>query len=68
MCRSLSSDLAVQLVQSYEYPSAEDRAAGNHDVASDVEYFVNALYDIGYLKSAPDDFSKQIYAEVNVDE
>lgn len=61
-------DLAVQLVQSYEYPSAEDRAAGNHDVASDVEYFVNALYDIGYLKSAPDDFSKQIYAEVNVDE
>ncbi len=60
-------ELAVQLVKSYEYPSQEDRAANKQNVESDVEYFVNALYDIGYLKSEPVQFAKDIFARIDVD-
>ncbi len=60
-------DLAVKLIQSYEYPSFDDRKSNKQNVESDVKYFVQALYDIGYLKSNPSDFAKEIYAEVKVD-
>ncbi len=60
-------ELAVQLVKSYEYPSQEDRAANKQSVESDVEYFVNALYDIGYLKSEPVQFAKDIFANIDVE-
>ena len=61
-------ELAVQLVKSYEYPSFEDRKAGKQSVESDVEYFVNALYDIGYLKSEPVQFAKDIFANIDVEQ
>lgn len=61
-------ELAVQLITSYEYPTTEDRAANKQNVQDDVEYFVQALYDIGYLKSEPEAFAKEIYAEVDVDQ
>ena len=60
-------ELAVSLIKSYEYPSFEDRANDKQNVEKDVEYFVQALYDIGYLKSEPVAFAKEIYAEVDVD-
>ncbi|MBP5297563.1 MAG: ABC transporter substrate-binding protein [Lachnospiraceae bacterium] len=59
-------ELAINLITSYEYPTTEDRASNKQNVESDVEYFVQALYDIGYLKSEPVDFAKKIYAEVDV--
>lgn len=61
-------DLAVELVKSYEYPCHEDRESNKQNVKSDVLYFAQALHDIGYLKSDPDQFASDIYAEVNVDE
>ncbi len=57
-------ELAVKLIKSYEYPSAEQQAAGNH-VKDDVLYFVKELKSIGYLKT--DDasaFADQIYYDV----
>lgn len=61
-------ELAVELVKSYEYPCAEDRSSNKQSVESDVQYFVQALYDIGYLKSEPVQFAKDIYANVDVGE
>ena len=61
-------ELAVQLVKSYEYPSFEDRKSNKQNVESDVEYFVNALYDIGYLKSEPVQFAKDIFANIDVEQ
>jgi len=60
-------DLAVQLVKSYGYPSA-DKHDENWDsrVESDVKYFVDGLSKIGYLKSDPGDFAKKIYQKVDV--
>ena len=60
-------ELAVQLVKSYEYPSFEDRKNNKQNVESDVEYFVKALYDIGYLKSEPTQFAKDTFANIDVD-
>jgi NitT/TauT family transport system substrate-binding protein len=57
-------ELALQLVKSYQYPSAEQQAAGNH-VKEDVLYFVNELKGIGYLKTDdPSAFADQIYYDV----
>ena len=61
-------ELAVQLVKSYEYPSFEDRANNKQNVESDVEYFVKALYDIGYLKSEPVQFAKDIFANIDTEQ
>ncbi len=61
-------DLAVQLITSYEYPTLEDRESDKQNVQKDVEYFVKALYDIGYLKSEPEAFAQEIYAEVDVNQ
>lgn len=59
-------ELAVDLIKSYEYPSVQDRSENKQNVESDVHYFVKALYDIGYLKSNPDDFAKKIYEKVEL--
>lgn len=59
-------ELAAELVKSYEYPSDADRSASKQSVESDVKYFVKALYDIGYLTSEPEQFAKDIYAEVDL--
>ena len=60
-------ELAVKLVKSYGYPSA-DKHNDNWDsrVESDVKYFVDGLSKIGYLKSDPGDFAKKIYQKVDV--
>ena len=59
-------DLAIDLVKSYEYPSAEDRASGKQSVEDDVKYFAQALHDIGYLNTDPQEFTDKIYKEVDV--
>ena len=57
-------ELALKLIKSYEYPSAEQQAAGNH-VREDVLYFVEELKNIGYLKTEdPSAFADQIYYDV----
>lgn len=57
-------ELAAELIKAYEYPSIDENNVQN--VESDVKYFVNALYDIGYLKSEPEQFVKDIYADVDL--
>lgn len=59
-------ELAVELVKSYEYPSVEDRKSNKQSVEADVKYFVQALYDIGYLTSEPTKFAKDIFVKVEV--
>lgn len=59
-------ELAAELVKSYSYPSEHDHSSNNHDVADDVKYFVNALYDIGYLTSDPDTFADEIYEKIDL--
>lgn len=57
-------ELAVNLIKSYKYPSAEEQAAGNH-VEEDVRYFVQELKNIGYLKTDdPAAFADEIYFDV----
>jgi NitT/TauT family transport system substrate-binding protein len=59
-------ELATELIKSYGYPSTADRKADKQNVKKDVEYFVNALYDIGYLTTDPTEFANDIYADVDV--
>nr|WP_033402144.1 ABC transporter substrate-binding protein [Faecalispora sporosphaeroides] len=59
--------LAEKLVSSYEYPSTEDRKANPERVKENVQYFVQQLKNIGYLKTNdPDAFANQIFEEVDV--
>jgi NitT/TauT family transport system substrate-binding protein len=60
-------DLAVELIKNYAYPSAGDHSSNKQDVAADVKYFVTELYNIGYLKSDPDEFADKIYAKVDLE-
>lgn len=59
-------DLAIELIKSYAYPTYEDRSSNKQSVEGDVQYFVQALYDIGYLQSDPVQFAQDIYAKVEV--
>lgn len=59
-------ELATELIKSYVYPSTADRTSNKQSVESDVAYFVKALYDIGYLTSDPNQFAKDIYADVDL--
>ena len=60
-------ELAVELVKSYGYPSAEEHSADwDKHVEEDVKYFVDGLSKIGYLKTAPDEFAAKIYQKVDV--
>lgn len=59
-------DLAVELIRSYNYPTYDERKEGKFDVKGNVSYFAKALYDIGYLKTAPDDFISKAYEEINL--
>jgi NitT/TauT family transport system substrate-binding protein len=60
-------ELAVELIKSYLYPSANDHATNRQDVAADVKYFVTELYNIGYLRTDPDVFAEQIYQKVDLE-
>ncbi|MDR1913999.1 MAG: ABC transporter substrate-binding protein [Clostridiales bacterium] len=59
--------LAAELVKSYAYPSAGAHAANTQDVGADVAYFATELYNIGYLKTAPEDFVKTAYFKVDLE-
>lgn len=59
-------DLAVQLVKSYGYPSTEDYASGVWDIEGDVAYFAQALYDVGFLTTPPEEYVRQAYTEVDL--
>lgn len=59
-------DLAIELIQSYEYPTQEDRDNGAFDVEGNVEYFATALYDIGYLKTDPTEFVEKAYSDIDL--
>lgn len=57
-------ELAVELLKSYEYPSVAERENNTHDIADDVYYFANALHEIGYLKTDPEEFKNNYFYEV----
>ncbi len=60
-------ELAVELVKSYGYPSAEEHNENwDSHVEEDVKYFVDGLSKIGYLESDPEQFAKDIYQKVDV--
>ncbi|MBR4670144.1 MAG: ABC transporter substrate-binding protein [Butyrivibrio sp.] len=59
-------DLAVSLIKSYEYPSEESRAAGEHSIEGDVKYFSTALNEIGYLKTGSSEFTEKNYYAVDL--
>ena len=59
-------ELAGELITSYEYPSTEDREADKHSIKGDVEYFSNALNQIGYLKTSAADFTEKYFTDVDV--
>lgn len=60
-------DLAVELIKSYGYPSATEHADNwDANVEDNVRYFAGGLYDIGYLKTAPDEFTETVYQKVEV--
>ena len=60
-------ELAIDLVKSYGYPSAQEHSQDwDKHVEEDVKYFVDGLAKIGYLTSDPDQFAKDIYQKVDV--
>ena len=59
-------ELAVQLIKSYQYPTAEDRAANKQDVGADVKYFAQELSNIGYLTTPVDEFVAKAYQKVDL--
>lgn len=60
-------ELAVDLIKSYGYPSAAEHGTDwDKNVEENVKYFADGLYQIGYLKTEPDAFVKDIYRKVDV--
>lgn len=59
-------DLAVELIKSYGYPSTDSYASGAWDIGGDVEYFAQALYDVGFLTTEPAEYVQKAYAEVDL--
>ena len=59
-------DVAVELIKCYGYPTENDHHGGTVDVQADVEYFAQALYDIGYLTTDPAEFAAKAYTYVDL--
>jgi len=59
-------ELAIELIKSYMYPSYADREADPDRVEENVIYFAEQLYQIGYLKTEPETFTKGAYSEVDI--
>lgn len=59
-------DLAIQLIKSYKYPTASDREKDPTQVYDNVQYFAEQLHQIGYLKTDPNTFAQDSYAEVDI--
>lgn len=60
------SELAAELLKSYNYPSKEDYESGKVDAGGDVAYFSKALHDVGYLQSDPEEYIKKAYTAVDL--
>ena len=58
-------DLAVLLATSYNYPHHE-QGTNIVDVKGDVEYFAQALYDIGFLTTDPAEYVEKAYTEIDL--
>ena len=58
--------LAVELITHYAYPGQHQHGTAEYDVEADVIYFATALYDIGYLKTAPAQFVRNAYYKVDL--
>ena len=59
-------DVALELIKSYCYPTEADHHGGKVDVQADVEYFAQALYDIGYLHTEPAEFAARAYTYIDL--
>lgn len=60
-------ELAEELVESYAYPSLQQREKQKTQVKDNVKYFVTELKNIGYLKTDnPEEFANSIYQELDV--
>lgn len=59
-------DVAVELIQSYGYPSTEAYESGAWDIEADVRYFAQALYDVGFLTTDVDEYVASAYTEVDL--
>lgn len=55
-------DVAVELIKSYAYPTLEGATV---DIQADVEYFAQALYDIGYLTTDPAEFAAKAFTQID---
>jgi len=58
--------LAVELISHYQYPASNQQGTAGFNVENDVNYFATALYDIGYLKTQPDQFVKNAFYKVDL--
>ena len=58
--------LAEELIKHYAYPGQHQHGTSEYDVEADVIYFATALYDIGYLKTAPAQFVRSAYYKVDL--
>ena len=62
-------DLAVGLINNYNYPTYEDRKNGATNVYEDVYYFSQKLIDLGFLKSSDaKSVADKIYREVKTND
>ncbi|MDR0983800.1 MAG: ABC transporter substrate-binding protein [Ruminococcus sp.] len=59
-------ELAAELISHYAYPSENQHGTAGFNIKDDVKYFAEALYDIGYLKTKPEQFLKDAYYEVDL--
>jgi len=59
-------DLAAALIDHYAYPDEHHHGTAEYDVEADVKYFAQALFDIGYLKTKPEEFVKLAYQKVDL--
>jgi len=60
------TNLAVELLKEYVYPTEEEIAANAHDVGADVSYFAEQLNRVGYLTTDPDALIKKLYTKVDI--
>jgi NitT/TauT family transport system substrate-binding protein len=58
--------LAAELISHYAFPDEHQHGTAEYDVEGDVKYFAQALFDIGYLKTKPEDFVKLAYYKVDL--
>jgi NitT/TauT family transport system substrate-binding protein len=59
-------EVAVELLEHYAIPELHDHGTAAYDVGGDVKYFAEQLHSIGYLETAPEEFVKQAYAEIDL--